>query len=193
MNNTAKLLTITAILILIAAFGNKIKAGVSSIASSLDKYQRPTWHDETNVKINTLHPAMQAKARELINRLDIDYGIRARIRSAFRSYEAQQEIYNQGRTTPGDIVTNAEPGESWHNFGLAIDVRPETDDFGRSRFAMYDIAGRVGQSLGLEWGGNWRSFVDKPHFQLTNGQDIADVRQRYENGDIDRDGYVTLA
>ncbi|SVE43245.1 uncharacterized protein METZ01_LOCUS496099, partial [marine metagenome] len=38
-----------------------------------------------------------------------------------RTYAEQDDLYEQGRTEPGKIVTNARGGKSWHNFGLAID------------------------------------------------------------------------
>lgn len=41
--------------------------------------------------------------------------------SGLRSFGAQAALYNQGRTSPGNIVTNAKAGESAHNYGCASD------------------------------------------------------------------------
>lgn len=41
--------------------------------------------------------------------------------SGLRSLEYQAVLYAQGRTEPGEIVTNALPGKSMHNYGLASD------------------------------------------------------------------------
>jgi peptidoglycan LD-endopeptidase CwlK len=39
----------------------------------------------------------------------------------------------------------------------------------------YIQVGRLGESVGLEWGGNWK-YVDIPHFQKTFGLSINDLR-----------------
>lgn len=41
---------------------------------------------------------------------------------AYRSPARQQTLWNQGRTAPGPIVTNAKPGESAHQYNRALDV-----------------------------------------------------------------------
>ena len=33
-----------------------------------------------------------------------------------------------------------------------------------------------GKKLGLTWGGDWKSIVDKPHFEYTEGLKAADLR-----------------
>ena len=35
----------------------------------------------------------------------------------------------------------------------------------------------------LEWGGNWTAFVDRPHYQLKFGVELAIIRERFENGE----------
>ena len=37
--------------------------------------------------------------------------------------------------------------------------------------------GAIGQRFGLEWGGNWTTFVDRPHFQMTFGHTIRQLMQ----------------
>jgi D-alanyl-D-alanine carboxypeptidase-like protein len=82
--------------------------------------------------------------------------------------EQQQAIYAQGRTTPGNIVTNAQPGDSYHNFGLAFDVVPteykSLPNWNPSG-DYWQIIGNIGKNLGLTWGGDF-STPDKPHFEL---------------------------
>lgn len=41
--------------------------------------------------------------------------------SGFRTFYNQDQLYAQGRTLPGSIVTNAKGGESAHNYGCATD------------------------------------------------------------------------
>jgi peptidoglycan L-alanyl-D-glutamate endopeptidase CwlK len=50
------------------------------------------------------------------------HGVTFEVLSGLRSYAQQAALFAQGRTKPGKIVTNARPGSSWHNYGLAIDV-----------------------------------------------------------------------
>ena len=72
--------------------------------------------------INDLHPAVARGARELIARMNAA-GFRAvGISSTYRSIERQNELFAQGRTAPGAIVTNARGGQSMHNYGLALDI-----------------------------------------------------------------------
>ena len=44
--------------------------------------------------------------------------------------------------------------------------------------------GAIGVSIGLEWGGNWKSIVDKPHFQLPDwGSSTSGIKKLYRNPD----------
>lgn len=103
-------------------------------------------------------------------------GLDVIITQTLRTSLEQDELYAQGRTKPGKIVTNAKGGYSMHNYGLAFDIAIKKngaivwDDE-----ALYSKAGKIGESIGLEWGGSWRSFKDYPHFQWTNGLTIKDL------------------
>lgn len=96
-----------------------------------------------------------------------------------RTMEEQRTIYEQGRGKPGPVVTAAEPGDSYHNYGLAFDAAPKAylslPDW-NPQGPAWEILGRIGESLGLEWGGRW-STPDKPHFQVPSGlAPIADLK-----------------
>jgi len=85
-----------------------------------------------------------------------------------RSFTEQQSTYNQGRTTPGNVVTQARPGDSYHQYGLAFDVVP-TEYLGLPGWnpsgPHWAKIGEIAERLGLTWGGRW-SNPDKPHFEL---------------------------
>lgn len=49
-------------------------------------------------------------------------GFRVALFEGFRSPERQEALYAQGRTSRGKIITNARPGQSWHQYGLAADI-----------------------------------------------------------------------
>jgi peptidoglycan L-alanyl-D-glutamate endopeptidase CwlK len=34
----------------------------------------------------------------------------------------------------------------------------------------------------LEWGGNWLTFKDRPHYQLVTGKDVPTLRTNFETG-----------
>jgi peptidoglycan L-alanyl-D-glutamate endopeptidase CwlK len=103
-------------------------------------------------------------------------GIHLRITEAYRSFARQQALYNQGRTTPGQIVTNAKPGYSYHNFRLAFDVVDIQKGYSGSNWTLI---GKIGKKHGFEWGGDWKNFVDKPHFQKTFGKTTVELREKY--------------
>ena len=98
-------------------------------------------------------------------------------------------LYAKGRTTPplgkANIVTNARGGQSWHNFGLAFDI-VVLDTIGKEdwdiRHPAWKAVAALGKSVGLEWGGDWVSFKDYPHFQYTAGLTLVQARQLMTNG-----------
>lgn len=82
--------------------------------------------------------------------------------------EQQQAIYSQGRTAPGPVVSNAKPGDSFHNWGLAFDVVPLayiSMPNWNPEGPLWGKLGAIGKRLGLTWGGDWRT-PDRPHFHL---------------------------
>src|SRR5215472_5240771 len=101
-------------------------------------------------------------------------GIDITVAQGLRTWAEQEALYAQGRTVPGHIVTNAQGGYSWHNFGLAVDVYPENladitaapnIDWNPDH-PVWKAMEQVGVSLGLESGATWIRLVDAPHFQL---------------------------
>lgn len=99
------------------------------------------------------------------------------IYSTLRDKSSQDALYAQGRTAPGKIVTNAKGGDSYHQYGVAfdfvplVDGKPAWDDTDR-----YEQCAEIGEKLGLEWGGNFKSFRDRPHMQDTLGFSVAEYK-----------------
>lgn len=139
--------------------------------------------------IATLLPEVQPMARALVHKASAS-GITIKITSGLRTYEEQDALYAQGRTAPGVIVTKARGGCSNHNFGIAFDVGVFEADKYLPNSPKYKAVGVLGMDLGLEWGGNWKTIVDQPHFQLrpawatnlTEKQMLAELHARHENG-----------
>ena len=105
---------------------------------------------------------MQPLAQALIQRAK-EQGIEIEIVQGYRSPEAQDVLL-----TSGAGVTNAPGLLSYHNYGLAFDVLPKDyasmKDWNPTGLHWVTL-GKIGESLGLEWGGRW-SKPDRPHFQI---------------------------
>jgi peptidoglycan LD-endopeptidase CwlK len=108
-------------------------------------------------------------------------GIDILITSTYRDHEAQRALYAQGRTASGNIVTNAKPGQSWHNWRCAFDFVPIVN--GKAQWsdkALFEHCGKIAESVGLEWAGRWKTFKEMAHCQYTVGATLAD----YQSGEI---------
>ena len=122
----------------------------------------------SETRLGEVYPGLADKVRKMAQMLETE-GIDIRVTQSLRLWAEQEALYAEGRTTPGQIVTNAQPGYSWHQFGLAVDVAPLTPQ-GPDWNIGHPVWARivaVGTSLGLDSGAGWRSFPDWPHFQLT--------------------------
>jgi peptidoglycan L-alanyl-D-glutamate endopeptidase CwlK len=133
--------------------------------------------------IQTLSLKAQREARLFLGRLT-EAGINARIISGTRTYAEQNKLFRQGRFgNPGNIVTNARGGFSNHNFCIAWDIGIFTEQGGYlSDGPQYDQAAKIGISELIEWGGNWKKIVDKPHYQVKLNIAISELRNLFENG-----------
>ncbi|MGE7637612.1 peptidoglycan-binding protein [Peribacillus frigoritolerans] len=109
-------------------------------------------------------------------------GIYAQISAGYRSMEEQAALYGQGRfysykgknysSLSKPKVTKALPGQSFHNYGVAVDYFIVTDD---GKTALWTIntkwkrVAAIGKELGFKWGGDWTGFKDYPHLEMTGG------------------------
>ena len=132
--------------------------------------------------IATLHPRAQVLARTFLTKVRAA-GIDARVISGTRTYAEQELLYRQGRWgNPGPVVTKARGGQSNHNFGIAWDIGIFENGKYLAESPLYAQAASIGAMPGLEWGGNWKSFQDRPHYQLATGAPIETVRTSFETG-----------
>ena len=101
------------------------------------------------------------------------------VTSTYRDNESQDALYEQGRTKPGKIVTNARGGDSYHNHRCAVDVVPLISgkpDWDGSH-PIWTQIGAIGQECGLEWAGAWKTFKELAHFQYTNGLTLDQLKK----------------
>ena len=114
-----------------------------------------------------------------------------RVVYTLRTYSEQNALYNIGRSTPGQIVTNAKAGQSYHNYGLALDfciieggkaswkIAKDFNEDGNSDWMQVVDAF---EASGWEWGGRWKSIKDYPHLQKTFGRKTSELIARSSNG-----------
>ncbi len=157
--------------------------------------------------ITRLHPKIRNMARTFINEC-ASKNTKIRITSGKRDQAEMEKLYAQGRTKqqlvdagfpnlepiPGDIVTKAKPEDTFHYYGLAIDIVVELAG-GKVDFAIrnYPDVVNAGKRAGFAWGGDWRTFDDQPHFETKlSAKDIFDIKKRYKAGDVRADGYVNV-
>lgn len=119
-------------------------------------------------------------------------GIDLKITFGLRTFAEQQKIYDQGRTTPGPIVTKAKPGQSFHNYGLAIDVVPIVNGKADWNSKLWTKIGDIGKACGFSWGGDWKTFKDLPHFEYPKNTNYKTLLALKNAGKVDKDGYVIL-
>ena len=139
--------------------------------------------------IATLLPSVRPYARALFHKA-ASQGMTIEVISGLRTYAEQDALYARGRTAPGAKVTNARGGWSNHNFGIAFDIGVFRGRQYLPNSAMSTAVGALGVELGLEWGGDWRTLVDQPHFQLRphwaeglpERQMLAELRRRTADG-----------
>jgi peptidoglycan L-alanyl-D-glutamate endopeptidase CwlK len=91
----------------------------------------------TEARIVSLRPIFQARVRAWLAAC-VAQGLRPYIYEGARTLTRQAELYAQGRTVPGRIVTQAKPGRSFHNYGLAIDWVPLIYELGGGVSAGWD-------------------------------------------------------
>jgi len=117
--------------------------------------------------VKDLHPRLQTKIAQL-QQLCTEESLALGIGECFRSVSEQDELYAQGRTKPGSIVTNA-PGSSYssqHQWGIAFDFFKNIKGHEYDDDAFFSRVAKLGKTLDLGWGGDWKSIVDKPHLYL---------------------------
>ena len=107
------------------------------------------------------------------------------ITCTLRDFEQQTALYQQGRTAPGGIVTNARAGDSAHNYGRAYDVvpmrngKPVWGTIADMDAALWRRVGELGESVGMEWAGRWKTFRELAHFQDLGGMTIASLKSEH--------------
>ena len=126
-------------------------------------------------RIKLMHPDVRENLRE--DYLEINQklpkGVRLRFAYTLRTIQEQNDLFAQGRTKAGRIITNAKGCQSIHNYGLAFDIvilydldKNGTFETARWEGKHFNQVVAFFKSRGYEWGGDWKKFKDAPHFQI---------------------------
>ena len=165
--------------------------------------------EKTLERIKLLHPKLRDEATSIYDEIVLALTGKAACRFSYtlRTFAEQDSLYAQGRTKPGTIVTKAKGGQSYHNYGLAIDIVLLVDkdgngtfesaswniktDFDGDKKADWQEIVAIFKRYGWEWGGDWK-FIDTPHFQKTFGKSIIDLLQLHKTNKVDKNGFVLI-
>lgn len=146
-------------------------------------------------KLMLLHPAIKNNAliayRKSVQITPV--GVHPSITETLRSFSRSNELYAQGRTMPGKIVTNAKAGQSYHNYGLAIDFVINVN--GLPVWTVNENWMKVVtcfKEQGFFWGGDFKTLKDNPHFENRMGYNWRTLSAKYNAGEIDNNGFVIL-
>lgn len=139
--------------------------------------KRHAYGKSSREKLKGVHPDLVKFAEMLLDMSGYDLGISEGV----RTLERQQELYAQGRTKPGCIVTNVDGIKYKSNhqiqsdgYGHALDIFVYNEN-GRVdyRNTTMNYIGALGKMISfcyfngnIQWGGDWTSPVDKPHWEL---------------------------
>ena len=156
-------------------------------------------------RIETAHPKLRAELKQIYNEISQVLTGRAlcRFSHVLRTFAEQTALYNQRPK-----VTDAKAGQSFHNYGLAVDIvlLIDKDKNGTFETATWDTKAdwdadkiadwmevvQVFKKHGWEWGGEFKSFKDLPHFQKTFGKSWQQLKALHDAKKVDKDGYVII-
>jgi len=145
-------------------------------------------------RANKLHPKVRDEAILAIEDAEAKFppNIKVRIVQGLRTIEEQNALYNK---VPK--VTKAKGGQSYHNYGLAVDfaLLYDKDNNGSFEELSWDTAKDLDkdgiadwqevvkqfEDKGWSWGGKWRTFKDNPHVEKSFGYSWQQLFSKYQN------------
>ena len=137
--------------------------------------------DEITIKrIDLLHPLLRHEVADIYKEIcaALSSHVYCRFAYTLRTFSEQDALYARGRTIGNQVVTNAMAGQSYHNYGLAVDIVLIQDgkaiwnrgeDFDGDKIPDWMEVVKIFRKFGWEWGGDFVTFKDYPHFQKAFG------------------------
>ena len=152
-------------------------------------------------RIQLLHPKIRQEVADLVDFVNtkvLTGKAKMRVTSTLRTFEEQNKLYYQGRTTKGSIVSNAKAGQSNHNYGLSFDFALIVDtngdgvydqtswstvtDYDTDKIADWMEVINLFEKHGYESGARWKSIKDFPHLQKNFGYSVKQLYTMYLAG-----------
>lgn len=139
----------------------------------------------SRTKLALIYPDLGVRFSRVFHTYKELYGKQIRVTQGLRSWKEQAKLYAQGRTTPGDVITRAKPGSSFHNYGCAIDVAfrgkdPYLEEDPKFEW-WWKKYGELAEKFGFVWGGH---FDDRPHIKLSYGLTISELKELFKTGGL---------
>jgi len=172
-----------------------LKGNKMTVTGSFDTSTK--WYNDSHTRsiVEKLHPKFKYLIGDFFTKVEKDLGLSIYATSGLRTYAQQVALHNQNSN-------NAKAGYSSHNFGFAVDLNVKnksgqifllksTSD---KRWLDSGVV-KIAQDLGIKWGGGgaFGSYRDPVHFYITpNGLSTADLRDKYNAGQKDSNGYVIV-
>ena len=139
---------------------HNLDSNVHRTARALVPYWTDIIKDMTTRNMSYLEPTLRAYLQKALDKWNATHDIKVGVSTTFRDAIDQEAAFKAG-------TSKARFGQSLHNFtpayaadiyfyvgGKAVWNRPELFKEVRALVPL------------LEWGGDWKGFVDMPHFQL---------------------------
>lgn len=151
-------------------------------------------------RVELLHPKIRGEVKALIELAEDKLGEYAAIRivQGLRTFPEQDALYAQGRTAPGKRVTNSKAGQSYHNYGLAIDfaILYDKDKNGKFESLSWDTIAdldkdgesdwsevvEIFEKANYTWGGRFMSIKDNPHLERNFGLNWRTLLEMHNKG-----------
>ncbi len=135
-------------------------------------------------KCDQLLPELQQRASDAIDAANNRLGLQLFITEAYRTPERQDELYAQGRTKPGAIVTYLKGNTSNHCKRRAFDIVDKQKGYSLS----WDTIANVIKGFGFEWGGDFPkkyggTFIDRPHFEWPESNPLPQAQQQNQSNE----------
>jgi len=163
-------------------------------------------------RVARLHPKIRDEVKQLIEKAEekLPAHVAVRVVQGLRTFPEQDKLYAQGRTDKTKPkVTNSKAGQSYHNFGLAIDFALLID---KDRNSVYETISwdllkdedkdgvadwmevvDVFEDAGYTWGGRFVSIKDNPHLEKNFGLHWKELLKRHNAKDfIEQVDYVRI-
>lgn len=135
--------------------------------------------DAVNRNLEFLAPVFRQKVERALAGAALD-GHAIAVFEGWRSPARQDDLYAQGRTLPGRVITKARAWESLHNFGLAVDIA----NLPAARMWNWNGDFKKYSKYFTGEGLKWLSPFEQVHYELPTKFTLAQMREIVNYGGL---------